>query len=187
MSGVIPLSSPLFITYDTTIVANGQSVALSGGRSNRVFKVLPGASLTLVNLTIRDGVCTNAGAIPNCGNLILNNCVLATNLAVGATGIPGVDGTNGGPPLTHTFDLNSGGSGASGTAGGEAEGGTILNLGNLFATNTHFLANIAVGGTGGARGTRGRGQVSLDSRGDQSRAAPGETEEMVVRVEQLMA
>ena len=163
--GVISLANPLVITNDVILNASGREVALSGGGSNRVFEVLPGVSLTLVNLTIRNGVSTNAGAILNYGNLTLNNCILATNIAAGLAGSSGADGTNGGPPLLHSFDLNSGGPGASGTAGGEAQGGAILNAGNLFATNTYFRGNFAVGGTGGAGGTGGRGQVSLDSGG----------------------
>lgn len=60
LSGQIALSAsaPLVVLFekDTTLDACGRAVVLSGDDADHVVEVLPGASLTLVNLTIRDGV-----------------------------------------------------------------------------------------------------------------------------------
>lgn len=133
--GVIALANPLFITNDITLSAIGCEVALSGGGSNRVFEVLPGASLTLVNLTIRDGVGTNGGGVfVDHGELRATGCRFLNNLAQGAAG-------------------RNEENGVSASSGGMARGGAIFGSSAvLMMTNTIFLENRAKGGLGGGVG-----------------------------------
>jgi hypothetical protein len=91
--GVLSLTSTLVITNEVTLDGTGHHATISGGNSNRVFEVLPGASLTLVNLTVANGRSTNGGGIFNEGNLTLIRCVVANNVAQGRAGTNGIDGT----------------------------------------------------------------------------------------------
>lgn len=54
-NGIITLTNAIDVSCDVTIDATGHSVVLSGSGSNRLFSVLPGASLNLVQLTIANG------------------------------------------------------------------------------------------------------------------------------------
>src|SRR5690349_8763060 len=47
-SGTIALANPLVVTGQTILDGSGQRLAISGGQSNRVFEIRPGASLTLI-------------------------------------------------------------------------------------------------------------------------------------------
>ena len=133
--GVITLADTLGVANTLALDATGRSVVLSGNFSNRVFEVLPGASLTLVNLTIRDGVSTNGGGIlVDRGQLHANGCRFVNNLAQGAAG--------------RDEQL-----GASATSGGMARGGAIFGSSAvLMLTNSIFLENHPKGGMGGVVG-----------------------------------
>ena len=133
--GVITITNTLAIGTGITVDATGRSIVVSGGNSNRVFEVLPGASLTLVNLTIRDGVSTNGGGIlVDHGELRATGCRFVNNLAQGAAG------------RDEQFEVSA-------TSGGMARGGAIFGSSAvLMMTNNVFLENRAKGGMGGVVG-----------------------------------
>jgi hypothetical protein len=134
-----------------TIVGNGDTIersTVSGTPDFRLFDVASGASLTLENLTLENGLAlgsassADGGAVYNQDTLTLMGVTAQNNIAEGSTG---ASGTNGSP---------------SGGAGASAEGGAIwsdgtLTLENLMLSNGTVLAttiqnNQAVGGAGGA-------------------------------------
>jgi hypothetical protein len=139
-SGVIVLTNTLRITTDTVLDGTGQSVAISGNDSVRIFSVQGNVSLTLMNLTLTRGKDVGApgnfqpggngtgGAVFVDGG-ILNaiNCQFATNQTVGGRG--------------------TGASGTNVAVSGSAYGGAIyLHAGNLSVTNSSFVSNEAIGG-----------------------------------------
>jgi hypothetical protein len=143
--GTIPLAGTLIITNATTINGAGHAVTLSGNNAVQVFTA-NGPSLSLINLTIANGLAAGTNGSPgvaggagqgggvrmNGGTLNTVNCQFVGNHSLGGNG-----GVN--PNLTS----------ASGN-GGNALGGAIdLNAGNLNATNCQFYDNSADGGTGG--------------------------------------
>ena len=148
--GRIILSETLTISVDTVLDASGRQVTLSGNAQVRVLHVLPGVHVTLINLKIADGRSSiGAGLYNDDGVVTLINCVVATNQAIG---LSGVNGTN--APLDQSLSP-----GGNAIPGGEAKGGGIFNAGLLRVTNTVFLGNTALGGVGGAGGRGGDGQV----------------------------
>src|SRR5262245_48022613 len=54
---------------DTIIDGSGHNVTISGGSSVGLFNVYDGMSLTLVNLTLANGLGDNGGAVVNNGTL----------------------------------------------------------------------------------------------------------------------
>ncbi len=68
-NGTITLTGAIPITCAVTIDGTGHAVTLSGGNSNRIFQVLPGGSLELINLTVANGrvagTNSNPGSFPN--------------------------------------------------------------------------------------------------------------------------
>ncbi|MGA2556726.1 MAG: immunoglobulin domain-containing protein, partial [Verrucomicrobiota bacterium] len=108
-----------------------------------IFLVLPGGSLTLVNLTISGGLNTNGGAIFNYadGTLILSNCLFTANSATNFAGVTGLNATSQG-------DIN-GGNGGSGMG---AAGGAITSQGVLKVYYSIFDNNSVQGGNGGNGG-----------------------------------
>jgi hypothetical protein len=156
----ITVTAPIEISQTTTIDAQGFSVTISGGGAVRVFNVQPGNGLTLVGITISDGLSTNGGAfyLDTGSSLLLTNCTVSGNQA---TGTNGVNGTNG-------ADNPGGnaGSGTSGTAGTPAFGGAVYNLGSLTFLSTTVVGNTATGGTGGNGGNGGSGRLNAGNGGN---------------------
>jgi hypothetical protein len=127
-NGTITLSNTLTIATNCVIDANGQGVSIDGGSRVQVLHVLPGFQVTLLNLQISGGRGTNGGGICNEGALLLSNCTLFGNTAIGSANAM----TNGGP----------------------GRGGGIYNTGSLVVTNCIIATNTAIGGVG-ANGTNG--------------------------------
>ena len=67
---VIIITNSLVVSNDVTIDATGHDVVLSGGHTNRLFKVNPGVRCSLVGLTIADGKADRGGAIMNDGGVL---------------------------------------------------------------------------------------------------------------------
>ena len=109
---------------------------------DRAFEVRPGATLTLVGVTVKGGhakdLTNNGGGIENQGSLVLVDCVVDANTADGVGG--GVD--NGGSlTLTRSTLSNNGAS----------EGGALRNLDSAVTTATDsVLANNTATLYGGA-------------------------------------
>jgi hypothetical protein len=144
--GTIVLTNTVTVTNVLVLDGTGQSVTLSGAGTTRLFHIIRGAHLSLINLTLSDGRSTNGGAIYNEGVLTATSCIISNNQAVG---IRGIDGTNG---------LTTSSQGSPGTPGSDASGGAIYNSGTVSLTNCIIVDNIATGGQGGAGGNGGPGR-----------------------------
>ena len=154
------IPSPFVVPSGTSVSfqTTGQSVALNGLGESQIFIVDPGASLTLNNVTLEDGIATGTSGTPGSAGLD------------GTSGVPGPTGIDGSPagPFTGSSGQTgatgtSGSSGQAGTPGTDADGGAIYNAGNLTLTESTIQGNEAVaadggnGGQGGAGGDGGRG------------------------------
>ena len=64
-SGTITSASYITIAADTTIDGSGQSVTISGNNAVRVFRVNPGVTLNLNELTVANGSSSDGGGIHN--------------------------------------------------------------------------------------------------------------------------
>jgi hypothetical protein len=174
--GTITLAGTITITNDTVLDATGHYLAISGSNTVRVFWVTTNASLSMLHLTIANGRSDKgAGVYNDGGQLLLQNCTLVGNSAIGSAGIsyPGhsVFGSNGCGGAVYNFGVltavnsaflsNSvvGGAGAEdlsliwpmppGGAGGDGNGGAIGNDGTLSLTGCLLASNSARGGGGG--------------------------------------
>ena len=162
----LTLTQSIVIGADTVIDAGDNSVTINGPTTTnatgvRLFRVNPGVTLTLLNLTLSNGRRTNGGAIFNQGTLVAIDCTFTGNKANGITGVAGSNGTNG--------DL-SGDNGTAGGNGGPAFGGAIYNSGTASFTNCTFRLNSADGGSGGKGGNGGTGEFE---GGDGGRGGNG--------------
>jgi hypothetical protein len=143
--GTIALTQTIAISNTTTLDASGHAVTLSGDQAVRVFRVENPATLSLVNLSIANGMAagTNGGpsvdgesgeggAIYNSGTVNALGCLFTNNFAKGGRG--GATTNTLGPPNGN---------------GGSASGGAIFNQGGtLNLTNCQLLWNGSYGGTG---------------------------------------
>lgn len=170
--GVIVLTNPIVIGASTWIDASDRTVTLSGSNAVRLFHVQPGASLSLLHLTLADGLATGTngavgqpggpgigGAVRNDGGiLVANDCTFARNRAIGGQG-----GLGSGNPFPAVLP----------GGGGTGIGGAIHSTeGQNFLTNVVFEANRAVGGRGGDYATS-QGGSSGPSRGGAIHATGG--------------
>ena len=165
----IVLSNTLTIAKSVTLDSGTNNVTITGNNLFRLFTVLPGVTnFTLSGITLSGGQDPNGGGlyVSPSATVVLTNCTLIGNRAVGANGVDGTDGS--------TSGIN-GGNGGNGTAGIAAFGGTIYNLGTLTALNCQFLTNSATGGSGGAGGGGGNGSGigNSGSGGLGGNGAPG--------------
>lgn len=145
-----------------------QAAASPGIATNRVFNIAAGYTVTMKNITIKNGRSADgangsspseagaqgnpAGGIMNQGTLTLINCKLIDNYCGdGGDGGPGVYPPGG--PLVPCGDGGIGGS-----------GGGIFNLGQLYLYRCTFTGNRA--GTGGTGGTPAPGYPGGTIPGD---------------------
>jgi hypothetical protein len=161
--GTIVLTSPLVITNDVTLDANGRSVILSGGNAVRLFSINSNATLTLLGLTLVEGRAQAGGGILNDRGIVhLANCTVANHNALGTTSDQGIGGfilnrTGAVSAVSCVFSNNvaRGGTGGvlfglSGAGGTAAAGGVIADEGGqIHLSNCVFTANSAIGGDGG--------------------------------------
>src|SRR4029077_4780955 len=92
---------------------------------------------------------TNGGAmfIYDGSVVVLSNCTLTANQAIGTNGVDGANGSN--------VMLGNGGNGRNATPGGAALGGAIFNLGSLTLMNCNVSTNSDTAGTGANGGDGG--------------------------------
>ena len=149
----ITLTAPIEISLDTTLNAQGYSVAINGGGIGPIFQVDPGITFSNIGLTISGGANTNGGAyyILDGAFVTLTNCTVTSSTATALGGDNGIDG------LSNLED--TGGNGRNGAPGWPALGGAIYNLGNLALLNCVFTNNSAIGGAGGQGGVGGAGNA----------------------------
>jgi len=136
-----------------TIIAGGDTIERStaaGTPAFRLFDVASGASLTLENVTVENGLAVGSGssadggAVYNVGNLTLIGATLQNNLASGTHGTDG---------LTFNSGKNNVPTTINGQAGGNAAGGGIWSSGSVTLEGGTILQNNEVfGGPGGAAG-----------------------------------
>jgi hypothetical protein len=138
-----------------TIVGNGDTIERStaaGTPAFRLFDVARGASLTLKNLTLQNGVATNyGGAIYNQGTLLLSQVTVQSNTAEGVLAAGGGIWSNG-----YLTVENSTIRGNVANFGNWSEpafgGGVYIAGGTANITGSTFASNEAIGSTayGGA-------------------------------------
>jgi len=162
----IVLTNTLTISKDVVLDGGSSGVTIAGNNLVRLFTVLPGANLTLYGLTLQGGSNTSGGAIyiSSGGGVLMTNCVLTGNSAVGTNGTAGTNRNGGG---------NTGQNGGNGTAGTAAWGGAIYNLGSLVICNSQFLTNSARGSSGGSGGGGGDGVYQGGNGGNGGAGALG--------------
>lgn len=122
------------IAKNMTIIGESQSETIINGENTKwIFKVNPGVTLTIQNLTLTNGKTTYGGAINNQGNCTVTNCTFTNNTA---TAFGGAIYTSGSLIVTNcTFTNNTA------TAGGAINNqGTLSVTGCTFAGNTVFYA-----------------------------------------------
>ena len=128
----------LDITGNVTIRGGGASVTfISAGAIDRLFHVMPGATLTLQNLTIKGGEAFDGGAIFNEGTLNLLNVNVQNSEAF-----------NQGGGIYNAGVLNARNSSINNNRAG-SRGGAINNLGEVHLLNTTLSTNNAVSRGGG--------------------------------------
>jgi hypothetical protein len=121
-----------------TIQGNGDTIERNAAAAFRLFGVASGASLTLENVTLQDGLAfgsgssAEGGAVYNQGTLVLDGATIQNNLAEGSNG------------------ANAKSVKQNGGTGQNAAGGGIWSSGSLTLENGTLLQyNTALGGQGG--------------------------------------
>src|SRR5215468_5375452 len=128
----ITITAPISITTNTVIDAQGHNVSINGDNQFLVFEIQSSVNLTISGVTITGGQNTNGGAmfIYDGSVVVLSNCTLTANQAIGTNGLDGANGSN--------VTLGNGGNGRNATPGGAALGGAIFNLGSLTLINCNL-------------------------------------------------
>jgi len=144
-SGTINVSPTITIAADTKIDATGQSVTLSGGNANPVFIINSGATLSLVNITVANGLAVSSsnggGGAVNNGTLNIVNSTFSNNASpVAFAGLGGGGVLNSGTLniINSTFSGNTANNPGNG-------GGAIFNDGAVTIVNSTFSGNSAIG------------------------------------------
>lgn len=180
--GLIQISQSIVVSNDVILDASGRTVTLRGSGTNRIFEVRSNSSLSLINLTLVDGVARGAaatatsdggngrgGAIVNDGGTLnLLGCVFSNNLAEGGSPYsggpfprPAGDGSGGAiwnNSLLNSsnclFHANHARSGnVSTSAAGSGFGGAVFSIAGLINIfHSTFSTNEAVGGTSAGGG-----------------------------------
>ena len=158
---IVLTTGELSITDSLVIEGPGaEGLFISGNQQSRIFRISGGATVTIAGLTITSGKAKepfDGGGILNTGGtLTLDRVVLANNQAVSA--VPGVPGRGGavanisGANLIVTDCLITENRAVGGPQG-VGSGGAILNQSSrLTVSNSRFIGNEAIGGTGGGQG-----------------------------------
>jgi len=130
--------------YCTSLTINGNGATIDGENSKSFITIANGFTVTLNNLTIKNMVAQNGGAIKNYGTLTVNNTIFDSNNAIYSTGNKTtVDGgaifSDGTTTVNNSkFTNNHIIGGVNG-----AEGAAIHATGALYVYNSDFDANIA--------------------------------------------
>ena len=130
-------SLPFMVVNAGTTIQGPTSAALtiSGNNAYEVFSVASGASVTLSNLTIVQGLGTNGGGIYNDGTLTVNSCTLSSNTAEDGGAI-----FNDGSGLLQVTNSSLSGNSVS------ENGGAIYSNGSLTVNGCTLSSNSALSG-----------------------------------------
>src|SRR5438132_2865113 len=154
---IVLSSGPLTIGKDLDIEGlQKDRLTVSGNEASRVFSVARGATVTIAQLTIANGldqVAGQGGGIDNAGTLTVSGCIFFNNEALGT--VANRNGVGGGifnePGATLTVAesafLNNQ---VIGGPRGLGFGGGIMNRGTATITDSTFSDNQATGGAIGA-------------------------------------
>jgi len=157
ISGVIILTSgELLVSRSVTINGAGADLlAVDGNASSRVFQVTPGRTVTISDLTIRNGhaPAADGGGILNDATLTITNCTVSGNTA-GHGG-----GTFNAGTLTIVNCTISGNTAAIGNPAAEGAGTYNADASTLTITNSTFSGNAAAN-YGGASFNLGALQIA---------------------------
>jgi hypothetical protein len=159
-------TGPLVINLAGSLAIDGpgaSQLTISGNSVSRVFSISGAATnVMLQGLTIADGLATQGGGIDNGSQLIVFQCVLSQNHAVGSINNAGLGGAifneiNAGLAITDSeFDNNLAMGGLAITSGKAGIGGAIANEGSAnVAAGCTFQNNEARGSAGAANGNGG--------------------------------
>ena len=177
-AGTIQLASALpSLSHEVQIVglkATANTVQPANGVQCRIFTVGEGATVTISDLTIRNGIRTSTfvggpgqgGGIYNAGTLTLLRCEVRGNQAIGSNNLQGTGGAGRGGGIhnnigaTLTVDHctvagNTAKGGASSSVSGTGAhgyGAGIYNNGVLTIRSSTISGNAAVGGSGSTAG-----------------------------------
>ena len=176
---VITLGSalpPISPSTQLTITGKGASATIIQANAApnvatyRLFYVTSSATLTLQDLTVRNGRCNGScatfpntgGAIYNGGSLTLTRAVVSGNIAglggaidntgslsINSSTLSGNSASDGGAIWNDASSSNLTISGSTLTGNNASTGGAISNGGNLGVTNSTFAANSAAFNGGG--------------------------------------
>ena len=166
ISGVITLTSgELLVDKSVTINGAGADVlAVDGNATSRVFQITSGQTVTIADLTIRNGHApgTDGGGILNDATLTITNCTVSGN-----TGRFGGGAFNSGT-LTIVNCTVSGNTAVNGNKlPGEGAGTYNADASTLTITNSTFSGNVAAA-YGGASFNTGTLQISNSTFSDNS-------------------
>jgi hypothetical protein len=147
----ITISNTIIIDEPDVIIDGGEFSITFRGTTNRLFEVRPGATLTLLNVSLTDGQSTNGAAVyvHSTGSLLASNCVFTGNEAIGFEGSDGAGGRD---------SDGTGSDGRPGRSGTSGLGGAVFNAGEFLAQRCQFFTNTASGGRGGNGGNGGNGR-----------------------------
>ncbi|MCA9917244.1 MAG: hypothetical protein KC445_04795 [Anaerolineales bacterium] len=154
-SHTITLTGPKTINSNTTINGGGQ-ITLSGGDAVRLFSLQNGASLTLQNITLRDGFSSGDGGaiyVERLSTLTLTNSAINSSTAAngGAIALNGWGSSDpGGTLIVTNSSFNGNQSTAGALPGGGNGGGALYITGGSTATvsGSTFSSNSSVNGGG---------------------------------------
>ena len=134
----ITLASRLTINKNLTIDGTGHSITISGGGAVQVMSINNGVTVSLNNLTLKDGsaLLHGGGGIFNEGTLTVNNSIFSSNSATNAGG--GIYNAGTLTVNNSTFSSNS-----------ATIGGGIYNAGTLTVNNSAFSSNSSTPLSGG--------------------------------------
>jgi uncharacterized repeat protein (TIGR03803 family) len=178
--GTIVLSQMLTIATNKVVDGRGHQITLSGGNLAPLLTVAPGVTVSLLNLTLANGLNTNGagGAVYNQGMMSATQCVFRDSSVfaarapyyvqggIGSNALGGAIFNSGSLTLRHCSFLGNlavggaggrgpvadFGNGGPGWVGGAADGGALCNLGNLTGDCLLLAGNNVIGGDGGMGG-----------------------------------
>ncbi len=147
----VTISTTKKVTKSVTLDGGGL-LTISGGNVTRIFSITEGISVTLANLTVRDGKAIDSnggGGIYNNGNLVLFNTILASNTVNGNGG--GLYNTN---TVAFVDSVVYGNSANTSTSLSDIGGGGIYNAGGKVilsrsVINSNIISNTHDGNISG--------------------------------------
>jgi hypothetical protein len=161
--GVITLTTgELLVAKSVTINSPGADLlAVDGNATSRVFEIGSGETVTISNLTIRNGRddVSGGGILNGDGaTLTITNCTVSGNTAGGIQGQGG--GIFNAATLT-IIDSTVGGNTAGSAGGVSGDGGGIFNRGSVTIVNNTVSGNMAISKSGSGGGIFNDGTATI--------------------------